>query len=79
MQEMGFFSFQDKRMAKKHSLTALNRMYKESEAELMQAALNGNISELNKAMKKHHAAEYAKLYQKTPEFKKRKEKFRRRH
>lgn len=76
---MGFFSFNEKRLAKKYSQSTLSRMYKESEAELAKAALNGNISALNKAMKKHHAAEYSLLYQKTPEFKKRKEKFRRRH
>ena len=76
---MGFFSFNEKRLAKKHSQSTLSRMYKESEAELAKAALNGDICALNKAMKKHHAAEYSLLYQKTPEFKIRKEKFRRRH
>ena len=76
---MSFFSFNEKSLAKKHSQKTLSKMYKESEAALAKAALNGDISALNKAMKKHHAAEYSLLYQKTPKFKKGKEKFRRRH
>ena len=71
---MGFFSFKQKRLAKKNSYNTLVSNYAKSEFELERAACSGDTKQLKKAMKTHSNYEYAMLYQNTPQFKKKRKK-----
>lgn len=68
---MGFFSFNQKRMAKKCTIKELQSGYERSDLELERASYNGDSKALREAMKQHRKYEYALLYRNTPEFKKR--------
>lgn len=68
---MGFFNRRQKRLARKYSLSELKDGYRYSENELKEAAENGDVKALKRAMKVHGNFEYAMLYKNTPEYNKR--------
>lgn len=67
---MGFFTGEQKKMAKKFSFYELQRGYENADLALERASYSGNQKELKNAMKEHRKYEYALLYRNTPEFKK---------
>ena len=68
---MGFFSRRQKRLARKYTVGELKDGYHYSESELREAAENGDVKALKRAMKVHGNFEYAMLYKNTPDYKKR--------
>ncbi len=70
-QKVGFFSENQRKMAYKYTAGQLKKMYKLSEKDLKIVAEKGNEKYLEKVMERHRDVEYAMLFQKTPEFKKR--------
>lgn len=68
---MGFFNNRQKRLARKYTEYELKSGYRYSENELKEAAANGDIKALKRAMKVHGNFEYALLYKNTPDYKKR--------
>ena len=73
---MGFFTSKQKRMARKNTLKELQRAYYDSECALLAASYKGDKKALRQAMKVHGDYEYAMLYQYTPEYNKKKTKYR---
>ncbi len=71
---MAFFKNIHKRIAIYNSKENLEQAYRLSEENLKKASKSGNEKLLKAAMKEHGNLEYALLYQKTPEFKERREK-----
>lgn len=68
---MAFFKKIHKQIALNNSKENLEQAYHISEENLKKASKLGNIKKLKVAMKEHGNLEYALLYQKTPEFKER--------
>lgn len=66
---MGFFTGEQKKMAKKCSFYDLRRGYENADLALERASYSGDKKALNKAMAEHRKYEYALLYRNTPEFK----------
>lgn len=66
-----FFSDSQKVLACAESRRELRKKYKKSERELLETAKTGDENALARVMRKHGAYEYALLFQKTPEFKRR--------
>lgn len=64
-----FFTSKHVSLASTKSRSELKREYKKSEKELKQVAKTGNEIALSRVMKRHGVIEYAMLYQKTPNFK----------
>lgn len=58
-----FFSAEEKRLAKTTSRSELKAKYEQTEKGLQKACKTGNISNVKRAMAKHHTYEYAMLYQ----------------
>ena len=67
---MGFFTANQKRMAKKCTIRELQAGYEKSDFALERASYNGDKKALKEAMKEHRKYEDALLYRNTPEFKK---------
>ncbi len=59
----GFFSPEEKLLAKKLPAQEIKRRYERSERELRRAAQSGSIKRVEKVMKTHRKWEYAGLYQ----------------
>lgn len=70
----GFFSEREKYMGELVSKPKLMLGYKKSESKLNKAAKRGNVSDLEKEMRKHHEYEYALLYRKVLDGQKRRRK-----
>ena len=70
---MKFFNEYEKMVALRSSTRELRKKYKESEKQLLKASRTGSDGMLLKVMESHKTYEYALLYQKTPEFKQRKQ------
>ena len=68
---MRFFSRRQKRLARKYTASELRDGYRYSENELREAAENGDVKALKRAMKVHGNFEYAMLYKNAPDYKKR--------
>lgn len=58
-----FFTAEEKRLAKTTSRSELKAKYEKSEKSLHNACKTGKISNIKRAMAKHHTYEYAMLYQ----------------
>lgn len=71
---MAFFTGEQKKMAKKCSISELQRGYERADFALERASYNGDKKGLKEAMKEHRKYEYALLYRNTPEYKKRRKK-----
>lgn len=70
---MAFFKRKEKNLAKR-SDGQLRQYYETTENRLSVAANSGKVREVKKAMREHHTAEYAMLYKKVAQAKKRKSK-----
>ncbi len=70
-----FFEPKHKRLALSSSPGQLNKAYKKSERVLKKVARCGDEQELAAVMERHRDIEYALLFQKTPNFNKRKKKY----
>lgn len=71
---MGFFTREQKKMAKKCTIRELQAGYESADFALERASYNGDKKGLKEAMKEHQKYEYALLYRNTPEYKKRRKK-----
>lgn len=67
---MGFFTSEQKKLAKKCSSSELARCYQNSDIALERASFSGDQKALKEVMKQHRKYEYALLYKNTPQFKK---------
>lgn len=70
---MKFFNEYEKMVAMRNSRNVLKKKYRESEKQLLKASKTGSETMIAKAMESHKTFEYALMYQKTPEFKQRKQ------
>ena len=64
-----FFTEEQKEFAKQYSKNEIKSLYKRTEKNLNLSAKKGSIIDLVDNMSKHQLAEYALLYQNTPEYK----------
>lgn len=58
----GFFSPEEKRLARNMHESELKRRYEASEKRLAKAAKSGSVRQVQHVMKSHHKWEYAMLY-----------------
>lgn len=68
-----FFTSSEKKLSALPD-SKLKAMYEQTEMLLNQAAKSGKVKNVKKAMREHHTAEYAMLYKKVAQAKKRKAK-----